>query len=130
MNCEKCSHIKIHDRVYPDGTRSLTCTKYKTFLGFIHENNVLEKRNVSECSGIHIFTKNKNYVDRPKHIENKRGRRGAVKDVPTGITYSKRDKKYEVRFSHKGKYIYLGRTADLESAKRLLENWKAANRCG
>ena len=130
MNCEKCKYIKMHDRVYSDGTRSLTCTKYKTFLGFIDENNILDKRNISECSGIHIFTKNEKYVDRPKFAEHGKCRRGAVKDVPKGITYHRRDKKYEVRFSYKGKYTYLGRCSDLEEAKKILENWKVENNVG
>ncbi|MDU2266158.1 MAG: hypothetical protein E6583_07435 [Clostridium sp.] len=50
MDCKECIWFKIYDFIFPDGTKTIACEKYKKHLGFTNKKGQVKGvKAVSEC---------------------------------------------------------------------------------
>lgn len=114
VECKNCSWFKINPFIFDDGTQTMECIKYNSFLGFTTSTGEITKQRKNDNC---IY---KEVIDKPI-----KKRQIAPKSNVRGITWDKRDKIWKVTFWDRKtrRKIYLGQHKDLDQAIKLLEEW-------
>ena len=83
MECRNCNYFKINPFIFDDGTQTMECIKYNSFLGFTTSTGkVTEPRKNDHC------------ID--KEVLSKPIQESLPKSNIRGITWDKRDKSWKV----------------------------------
>lgn len=112
MECRNCNYFKINPFIFDDGTQTMECIKYNSFLGFTtNTGKVTEPRKNDHC------------ID--KEVLSKPIQESLPKSNIRGITWDKRDKSWKVSIWDKNlrKKVHLGQHKDLDKAIKILEDW-------
>ena len=114
MECKDCDWFKINPFIFDDGTQTMECIKYNSFLGFTTSTGVITKQR-----------KNDNCIY--KEVINKPIKKSQIapKSNIRGITWDKRDKSWKVSVWNRNlkKKVHLGQHKDLNQAIKILEDW-------
>ena len=114
MECKDCGWFKINPFIFDDGTQTMECIKYNSFLGFTTSTGVITKQR-----------KNDNCIY--KEVINKPIKKSQIapKSNIRGITWDKRDKSWKVSVWDRKlkKKVHLGQHKDLNQAIKILEDW-------
>ena len=100
MECRNCNYFKINPFIFDDGTQTMECIKYNSFLGFTTSTGkVTEPRKNDHC------------ID--KEVLSKPIQESLPKSNIRGITWDKNLRKK----------VHLGQHKDLDKAIKILEDW-------
>ena len=114
MECRNCNYFKINPFIFDDGTQTMECIKYNSFLGFTTSTGVITKQR-----------KNDNCIY--KEVINKPIKKSQIapKSNIRGITWDKRDKSWKVSVWDRKlkKKVHLGQHKELNQAIKILEDW-------
>lgn len=119
--CKKCKFVEIGSFTFDDMTRSVICTRYNQFLGFTNKDlEIVEVNGLIQCKNnplIRVLKKDpiKNIVDGG----------GYGKSGVKHIHWNTSCKKWRVKYYNRRtkEHVELGKYADLEEAKRVLEEF-------
>ena len=114
MECKDCDWFKINPFIFDDGTQTMECIKYNSFLGFTTSTGVITKQR-----------KNDNCIY--KEVINKPIKKSQIapKSNKRGITRDKRDKSWKLSVWDRKlkKKVHLGQHKDFNQAIKILEDW-------